>query len=181
MIPRSWGQALHWAPCSAGSLLLPLPSAHDVSLSLFLKWILKNLFKKLNAPLSFVFAAEKCFHFEFHWVGGVVICFSRLWATEGLTPARTPQPAKMDLWEPMTTQGMPQVLWCQGGFESPEGVIKSIGNIEELLTRHPRSGEAGHPHRRRGEDTVPNAMASFCPVLLPRKSLPCSDRVRMLC
>jgi len=25
MIPRSWDQAPHWAPCSAGSLLLPLP------------------------------------------------------------------------------------------------------------------------------------------------------------
>ena len=25
MIPGSWDRALHWAPCSAGSLLLPLP------------------------------------------------------------------------------------------------------------------------------------------------------------
>ena len=25
MIPGSWDGALHWAPCSPGSLLLPLP------------------------------------------------------------------------------------------------------------------------------------------------------------
>jgi len=27
MIPGSWDRVLHWAPCSAGSLLLPLPTA----------------------------------------------------------------------------------------------------------------------------------------------------------
>ena len=25
IVPESWDPALHWAPCSAGSLLLPLP------------------------------------------------------------------------------------------------------------------------------------------------------------
>jgi len=27
MIPESWDQVPHWAPCSGGSLLLPLPAA----------------------------------------------------------------------------------------------------------------------------------------------------------
>ena len=31
MIPRSWDGALHWVPCSAGSLFLPLPPAHALS------------------------------------------------------------------------------------------------------------------------------------------------------
>ena len=43
MIPESWDQVLHWAPCPGGSLLLPLPlslppaCAHTLSLSLSLK------------------------------------------------------------------------------------------------------------------------------------------------
>ena len=39
MIPESWDQALHWASCTVGSLLLPLPfppSIHALSLSLSL-------------------------------------------------------------------------------------------------------------------------------------------------
>ena len=34
MIPGSWDQAPHWAPCSVGSLLLPLPLPHAHALSL---------------------------------------------------------------------------------------------------------------------------------------------------
>ena len=39
MIPGSWDRALSWAPCSAGSLLLPLPHPSAHSLSLPLKYI----------------------------------------------------------------------------------------------------------------------------------------------
>ena len=42
MIPGSWDQVPHWAPCSVGSLLLPLllpTPSHSLSLSLFLKKI----------------------------------------------------------------------------------------------------------------------------------------------
>ena len=37
MISGSWHRALHWAPCLAGSLLLPLLPAHALSLSLSVK------------------------------------------------------------------------------------------------------------------------------------------------
>ena len=47
VIPGSWGQVPHWAPCSAGSLLLPLP----LMLSLFQINKIKYLRKtKQNNP-----------------------------------------------------------------------------------------------------------------------------------
>ena len=44
MIPESWDGAWHGAPCSVGSLLLPLPlaAAHALSLSQINKIFLKN-------------------------------------------------------------------------------------------------------------------------------------------
>jgi len=50
MIPESWDRAPHWAPCSTGSLLLPLPlpaASPACTLSLCQKYI-KSLKKNKN-------------------------------------------------------------------------------------------------------------------------------------
>ena len=52
MIPGSWDQVLHWAPCSVESPLLPLPAAPPAVLSLSLCRSLSltnKIFKKGNA------------------------------------------------------------------------------------------------------------------------------------
>ena len=57
MIPESWDQVLHWAPCSAGSLPLPLllpPSAPTLSQ-------INKILKKKKKNIAFYKDLDFCF------------------------------------------------------------------------------------------------------------------------
>ena len=65
MIARSWDRALHQAPGSVGSLLLPLPLPATLPLSLSLKWMNKIIKKKKKPEQSTMFnqKLEVCIDF----------------------------------------------------------------------------------------------------------------------